>query len=715
MTATQGGEPDLKKLGILLFAGTTEGRELAEFLERQKVVCHVCVATEYGEQVLDEEHMHHMIHTGRLAWEQMAGLISQYNISIAIDATHPYAREVSRNIYEACAVTGCRYIRLTRESTAGQESEESIYVDSIDEAVRLLEASEGNIFVTTGSRELQKYTAIPDYRQRVFVRILSAPESIATASALGFSGKNLICMQGPFSAQLNAALLRETGAKFLVTKESGKEGGFPQKEEAAHEAGVKLIVVRRPEEAVSCAETNHAFTDTFSKKGGASAGLSPLEEELNSMPLRKVQAFLAEVLELKVKRMVTLAGIGPGDPDLMTEEVRREIHSADLLAGAERMLLSAASIEISRPMLKEYRAEAVRKFADRHPEFEHICVLLSGDSGFYSAARSLEEAFSGEQYEIRVLPGISSVQYLAAAVGTAWDDAKLVSIHGRAENVVAAVRTNRKVFSLTGEEQSFRELCEDLIRYGLGDVTIYAGAGMSYSDEKILTGCPADFADVPSLQLVTVLIVNEHPEKAVTPGIPDEGFLRLVSPQNGMTAVPMTKEEIRIISLSKLRPENGSIIWDIGAGTGSVSVECARLSADGQIFAIERRKEACALIEANKRKFAASNITVINGEAPEFLLPLPAPTHAFIGGTGGKLREILQVLLSKNPQVRIVLNAIALETVSEALECLKDFELTDIDITQISVARSKTAGSYHMMTGSNPVYVIAAGGRRDRL
>lgn len=168
----------------------------------------------------------------------------------------------------------------------------------------------------------------------------------------------------------------------------------------------------------------------------------------------------------------------------------------------------------------------------------------------------------------------------------------------------------------------------------------------------------------------------------------------------------MTKEEVRSVSLSKLRLTEDSICCDVGAGTGSVSVEMALRADQGQVFAIEKKEEAAALLEENKQKFAVDNLEIIKGEAPQALENLPAPTHAFIGGSSGNLKEIVALLLGKNPQVRIVINCITLETISEALDVLKEYDFQQREVVQLAASRSKEIGRYHLMMGENPIYII---------
>lgn len=184
-----------------------------------------------------------------------------------------------------------------------------------------------------------------------------------------------------------------------------------------------------------------------------------------------------------------------------------------------------------------------------------------------------------------------------------------------------------------------------------------------------------------------------------THGLPDREFVR--------GDVPMTKEEVRSVSLSKLHLKRDSIVYDVGAGTGSVSVEAAIQADQGHVYAIERNEEAVALILQNQRRMKVDNLTVIAGEAPDVLEELPAPDCVFIGGSKGHMKEIIQTVAQKNPKVRVVINAIALETLAEAVKCCDEVKVTEEEIVQISVAKSKSVGSYHMMMGQNPVSVIS--------
>lgn len=674
---------------ILLFAGTTEGRNLAEFLEKNQIPTEVCVATQYGETLLEEGKYLH-VHAGRLDETEMEQQIQKQQITLVIDATHPYAVIVSQNIRRACSRTGTEYIRLARKETDAswkQEMEDVTEVASVAEAAAFLAKKEGRIFAATGSKELSAYQVIPDYQDRVVARVLSTPEAVSECAMLGFSGKNLICMQGPFTEDLNVAMLRQAQASWMVTKESGKAGGFLEKLRAAKKAGAKLVVIKRPGERSEEIEEDQK------------------EENLYAIcDEGQIRSLLGKRLGICPKRQLYLVGIGMGNEKNRTVEAEQICQSADLLIGARRMLQSVKTE--GKVVFESYKPDEIAAYLAEHPQYETAAVLLSGDIGFYSGAKKLYDAIERteglEQMEIYPVSGISSVVYFCGKLGVSWEDVHLLSLHGRKQNLIDAVKYHEKVFVLCGEKDGIPKICCKLKEYGLGDVKVAVGTDLSYEQERIVQGTAESLMKEDFAPLSVLLICNPDVKKRIGHGLDDDLFLR--------GKVPMTKSEVRSISLSKLRLHKDAVVWDVGAGTGSVSIEAASLAKDGVVYAIEKKDEAIDLLEQNKRKFGTDNLEIIKGLAPEALEGLPAPTHAFIGGSSGNLKEILEVLLEQNPRVRVVINAIALETVAEAMQCLKSMAFTDVDIAQVSVAKGKKLGSYEMMMGQNPVYIFSCTG-----
>lgn len=763
----------MKKL--LIFGGTAEGRRLCEYLQGRKIRHTVCVATEYGEEVLGQSEYTQIL-CGRLDVQEMEKLIRDGGYGIVVDATHPYAAVVSGNVRTACRNATVPYLRYLRpgssEDVAKHNGDEAaqrrVYVNSTAEAADYLEKRTGKIFLTTGSKELPLFVERISDTGRLFARVLPSAEVIAACRSLGLEGKQLCAMQGPFSEEINTAMLRQTGASFLVTKDTGAAGGFPEKERAADRAGVCMVIIRRPEDAGMDWETLIAQLGKLLDAHGVPEAadsecvLSEAEdrETANASIAAEKQDTVcvssdAGILKVSDQpqqsrpdadsgRVLSCIGIGMGGPGTMTVAARDAIRGADIIFGAGRMLETAretfltedaqrlavsgtvgnarqsdtpaiagniklsdapaiadAPAPASPVYVEEYRAAQIRDYLDANPQYRSAAVLMSGDIGFYSGAEGIRSAFA--DWEVRYYCGISSVVYFASKIPTAWQDAVLLSAHGRRANLVGYAKRCPKVIALSGSAKEIRGLCRDLIEYGLADVKVTVGLNLSYPGEQVVTGRPEQFLEWNAQGLHIVMIRNERAQEILVPGIADDAFVR--------GKVPMTKEEIRTLSVAKLRLTRDAVVYDVGAGTGSVSVECASLCIDGKVFAIEKNPEGAELIRENSRRFGTANLELVEGTAPEAMEPLPAPTHAFIGGSSGNLRQIVGLLLQKNPDVRIVINTIALESISETMRVLKEFGIQDADIVQVSAAKSKTLGRYHMMQALNPIYIISFGGR----
>ena len=648
---------------ICIFGGTTEGRKLAEFLSGQPCDVMVCVATDYGQTLLPEAE-HVSVSARRLPVGEIVSLLTEHRFDLVIDATHPYAQSITKSIARACREAETLRWRLLRGASG--VSPEHTYVETVSDAAAFLAGTEGNILLTTGSKELAKFSQLPGFSERVWARVLPLQSSLDACAQAGLPASHIFAMQGPFSEAMNAAMLRTIGAQYLVTKDGGAPGGFEEKEAAAKSAGARLVMIGRPpeEEGLSLSKTISALCARF--------GFAPKPE-------------------------VFIAGIGPGSEALQTQEVRAAIERADCLIGARRMLDAVA-----RPQqltIDAIAPEAIASHIAQHPECGVFCVVMSGDTGFYSGTKKLLPLLKA--CRVQVLPGLSSMSYLCARLGVSYEDAVPVSLHGRDLDIAREVRRRRKVFTLVGGDGGMQVLCERLTQAGLGHVRIAVGERLSYPDEAITRGTAQELRSHTFDKLSAALIENDTPGEIVTPGLPDEAFLRNLEPGK---LVPMTKSEVRSICLSKLRLTPNAVCWDVGAGTGSVSIEMARLCADGTVYAIEKSERALALLEQNKEAFSASNMQIIPGSAPEVCRDLPAPTHAFLGGTSGSVRDILALLLEKNPHVCIVATAVTLESVSALSACMEDFEAAEC--VSVQVSKAAALGQYHLMQAQNPVYIF---------
>ena len=392
---------------------------------------------------------------------------------------------------------------------------------------------------------------------------------------------------------------------------------------------------------------------------------------------------------------VFVIGVGMGNPATLTQAARDALEQSELVIGSGRLM----------DALDGYRGHKVACVAtSRIAEILHesdarvASVVMSGDVGFYSGATALYDRL--DDLDVSVIPGISSLSYLCAQLRVPWQDAHVVSVHGRDCDVAGSVQCHAKTFVLLGGENTAASVCAALVSRGLADVRVSVGENLSYDGERIVRGTAEELCGCSFASLCVMLVENDHP-LCVTPAGPhlaDDDFVR--------GKVPMTKEEVRELAICKMRISPTDTVWDVGAGTGSVSVEAARAASAGRVFAIERSPEAIALLEENKRRFRLPNLAVVEGEAPDALDGLPMPDCVFVGGSSGWLSQIVRTAHARNPHVRLCMAAITLETLAEALACVRELLLDDVDIVQVSIAKAHAVGSYHMMRARNPVYLI---------
>ena len=583
---------------IWIFGGTTEGRLLAEYCSREKIEAWVSVASEYGEELLQEELMESgnagnpdlnhntclakknlktvqassviKVLRGRMDRYQMEEFIRNQGIHLVIDATHPHARLVSEEIQEACGRTGVRLERCLRAEGEQNKARDWVEVDSIQEAVSFLSSVSGVIFATTGSKELEALCQIPDYQKRVYARVLPTSNVLRKCEKMGITGSHLIAMQGPFSTEMNTLFLRQTKAEWLLTKDSGRAGGFQEKVEAARENGTRVVVIRRPEED----------------------GIS-LEEAMEVLK----KADEGNVGELKTH--LILAGIGMGQPSQMTGEVLRAIRESDALIGAGRMLESAeralqndlliskegkaenrqesaAAVEKETKCYKAYLPDDVIQIVSKHPEWKQAVILYSGDTGFFSGASRMAERLREAGYPFTVYPGTSCVSYLSARLGTHWEDAAIYSAHGRELSVDRVMKRlcdpeepAKRAFILMGGKNGAGQFCERLTQAGYGNVQVTVGENLSYPEEQIRSGTAEEmkkleFADLSLMLLeVTDEIKNvkqlkrfEQEDKRLLPADSVGVFPRimLAAPKSGSGKTLLTCGLLEVLRRRGLNP-----------------------------------------------------------------------------------------------------------------------------------------------------------------
>ena len=415
-------------------------------------------------------------------------------------------------------------------------------------------------------------------------------------------------------------------------------------------------------------------------------------------------------------RKVTIIGAGPGNPDLLSRAALDAIDIADVVIGAHRALVGIdVPPDVVRCELVK-TADIVAALTDA-ASWQRAVVVMTGDVGLFSGARRLVEALSGDaQVDVRVIPGISSASYLAARLARPWQDWRFASAHGVACDIVAEAERAGELFLVTSGGEDPSRLSGELVQAGFGDARVTVAERLSYPDERITCATASEIAGQTFDDLNVMLI--EFAGSAGSPagasraassrwpyassGIPDELFIR--------GDVPMTKQEVRAVALAKLRLTATDTVWDVGAGTGSVSIEAALVARAGSVWAVERNAAGVRLIRENADAFGCGNVHAVPGVAPEALAKLPVPDAVFVGGSAGELPSIVEAALEKNSQVRLCVPCVTVETLTEACALLSGSRFKGFEACQVSAARAEAVGSHHLMKAQNPVFLVSARG-----
>ena len=516
---------------VLIFGGTSEGRIISQRLSENKIFCDVCVATEYGRDLLPADDCINVI-SGRLSESDMEKLYDSASYTLVVDATHPYASEVSANIKKSveaynskAAGIKAKLIRFERDTKSKIGDENLVFFENAEEcAVRLaseIKNSDKNVLLTSGSKELSVFCRDETLRSRIIARVIPSIESLEICQKNGLEGKQIIAMQGPFSLQANLAQIADYKAGFLVTKESGSAGGFDEKIEAAHEAGIKCFVIKKP--------AGLAEKPDISDKYAYGLGKS---EELNYEVISSLDVLFERIYEIMhitagvKKHLVILAGIGMGSSGGMTVEVQKAITNASFLFGAERILASAKKINEKAQSYPFYLAKDIIPLLQKIssdgkdaalPGLKNSSVILfSGDTGFYSGAEKLlSELKKLPDITLDVLPGISSMQYLFAKSGLSWQNTTVLNLHGVkkdewADKLSKIVYKSKQIFFITSYFSDVQELGSELSRisgFSETQIKIILGYQLSYPEEKIRTLSPKELQTVFRPGLYSGIIV----------------------------------------------------------------------------------------------------------------------------------------------------------------------------------------------------------------
>ncbi len=475
---------------VIIFGGTSEGRELAEYAALREIPTLLSVVSEYGKKLAgDREGL--SVRCGALDEYGIASLLKREKPRLVLDVTHPHAVEATAQIKAACMRTGVRCLRVLRGQEeippAGEKANGRIFfVHTPQEAREILAFDEEPVLLTTGSKELAVFLENPQLRGRIFARVLPDSRVLAECERQGLGGQQLIAMQGPFSEELNCALIRSVKAGWLVTKESGSRGGYSEKLRAAAKCNIRTIVIQRPEQE---------------------AGIS-------------VEEARSELVRLSQKRELFLIGMGMGAGNQLTLEALEALGQSEAVLGAARMLEDVERWTKGKIREKIYLADEIARWIRRHPEYARIAVVYSGDTGFYSGCAPLlkklerDQIQSGQrEFQVHVLAGISTMSCLCSRLGRSWEEIRPASIHGRECDIKQLLLRSPKVFLLLGGEETLGRLCRRLVQENLGNVKVSAGIRLGYSDEKIVTGKAEELCGREEDSLAAVILERQTGEQ----------------------------------------------------------------------------------------------------------------------------------------------------------------------------------------------------------
>lgn len=396
-----------------------------------------------------------------------------------------------------------------------------------------------------------------------------------------------------------------------------------------------------------------------------------------------------------MQHKLVMVGGGGGTEEYMLPIARKVLEKMDCVYASKRLLLGL-HVKNGRPI---HNLSVFLEKIPQHLEKESVGIIVSGDPLLYSLYRTITIRYPS--ISIDVIPGVGSLQLLAAAFGLTMEESKICSMHGRefhAGKIAYTVSRYPVTFFFCSKVHGPREIAKALMQYGLGETMLYVGADLTYPEQKLWHGNIKSYGERENPALCVAAVKNPEPRELVLPALlPDSAFIR--------NASPMTKEEIRAVILSKMRLHPGDVVWDLGAGTGSISVECARMCPYGQVYAVEYKAAALEVLKKNRALFSLEHLHIVAGKAEEKMGTLPVADCVFIGGSGGALAEIIAYICSLPKKIRLVISAVTLETQSLLLPLLTEKE--NLEVVQIAVSSVKSVGNYHMLEGNHPITIYS--------
>lgn len=396
---------------------------------------------------------------------------------------------------------------------------------------------------------------------------------------------------------------------------------------------------------------------------------------------------------------INLVGIGLGNPNLLTKAAISALERSSVIIGAKRIVDSVKEDFPNKKYFTEYNTEKIIEIIRENMDNE-TAVVFSGDISLFSGSLKLFDKLKDfKDCNINTFPGISSLSYLCAKSNTDISKVKILSFHGKEELLYHNIDSNEYTFIITSKAEGVKEICRKLISFGFFELDIILGENLSYDNERITIGTASDLLGMDISDLNCMIISNPDADKSIGFGLSDEVFAR--------DKVPITKSEVRAIIMSKLDIHPDSICYDIGAGSGSVTIEMSRLAYEGKVYAIEKNPLAVELIKKNIHNFCAENIELIHAKAPDGLDNILDADKIFIGGSGGELISMMEMIFTSKKNPTIVISAITMETIAQITDIVKLAKEKgyDTEITAVNVSKSKEVGPYNMMIAQNMVFI----------
>jgi precorrin-6Y C5,15-methyltransferase (decarboxylating) len=399
-------------------------------------------------------------------------------------------------------------------------------------------------------------------------------------------------------------------------------------------------------------------------------------------------------------KTIYVIGAGIEGQEGFSRRVLDLVDQADLLIGGARQLALFSNFSGETLSIGVNLAPVIERLKKSDGS---IVVLASGDPLFFGIGRYLLRNLP--EVALEFVPNVSSVQYAFAKIREPWDDAIFVSAQGRGmKGTVDQIVAHDKIAILTDEVHTPRAIARELVERGRDGYSAYLCENLGTAEEKITHSDLKGLLGIDAAPLNVLILIKEYEAggQGAGPclGIPDEDFATVKK--------LITREEVRAISLAKLRLRQDMTLWDIGAGSGSVSIEADQLMPNGRVFAVERNPQCLAYLKENLRKFNSRNVTLVEKEAPLCLDDLPDPDRVFIGGSGGSLWKILEAADGRLPTGgRVVLNAVTLDTLTSATEFFENAGY-ELEVTTVNISRTRPLTDYKLFEAFNPVFVLAA-------